>query len=885
MLNRKFSGLLKEQVTSKVLFLCLIFFVSFAVIYIVDRVQLNSLDRYEYEIKNQQARSELGKAIMHRLLMVELGVARMIDTTDMRKVKVLKNDINHSLSKLEDILSVLQKGGIFKNSFPANFYDTDQVDEQISFHREKEAGYALEVIDLNPKVYELEVAIEGIYSVMRKLLSTDDSSSLEKVHDAVNFRAMQIDALILRARESSSKIFHETQIEIKRLSTLKDQASARMNNLRLGVFAVTIPLCLLIFFRIIFNIRSILDDRKTKARNLEEAKSAIETILDSIPVGMVIINENREVIKVNSEALRLFEADSEERVLGNRCDKVFCFSSDHACPFSRNIEGSYENEVEVKTAKGKNITVLKNAAYITLSGERLILEAFMDISQRIEMEKRLKGQQDYTNAVLQGVQAGVVVIAAETHTIVDMNETAARLIGVDREEALGAVCHKYICPAEVGKCPVTDLGQDIDHNVRRLANGKSVLKSVVPFKRGEETFLLENFVDITDRVSAEDQLKDALASADSASKAKSEFLSRMSHELRTPLNAIVGFSDILLSDDALSGKMRSNVEHIATAGHHLKDMITEVLDFSMVESGNFAINLEAVAVEEILRDSVALMEQQASESGVAVYIDSSIDLLPELKVDRTRFKQVILNFLSNGIKYNHEGGKIEISGVDRGRDVLLTIADSGIGIPEKRHADLFKPFSRFLDNDSDIEGTGIGLAISQQLVEAMGGTIEFSSVEGKGTTFSLSMPIFVAETDDSVEPVGSGEPVPTILCIEDDLVNVDEMREISSNWNGFILIVRKTIEKGLRAVSLLRPDIVLISEELAGDMLGQVIDDVRAQGLDEWKPFIVQLGEGEIHGADSRMGLPVSLDGVQQIVNECKENRWLMREHCSNPAY
>ncbi|ACS80696.1 PAS domain-containing protein [Maridesulfovibrio salexigens] len=717
MLNRKLSGLLKEQVISKVLFLCLVFFVTFAVIYVVDRVQLNYLNRYDREIENQQARSELGKAIMHRLLMVELGIARMIDTTDLRKVEVLNRDIHHSFSKLEDILSVLQGGGTFKNTFPANFYDRDEVDELISFHREKEAGYVLEVIDLNPKIYELEVATEGIYSVLRKLLGGDESPTLKKVHDALNFRVMQIEALILRARESSSKIFHETQTEIKRLSSLKEQATAGMNNFRLGVIVVSIPLCLFIFFRIIFNIRSILDDRETKARNLEEAKSAIEIILDSIPVGMVIVNENREVIKANSEALRLFGAESEEKVLGNRCDKVFCFSSEHNCPFSHNLGASYENEVKIKTAAGKDITVLKNAAYITLSGERLVLEAFMDISQRSEMERRLKDQQDYTNAVLQGVQAGVVVIAADTHTIADMNETAARLIGVNREEALGTVCHKYICPAEVGKCPVTDLGQDVDHAVRRLSNGKSILKSVVPFKRGEEAYLLESFVDITDRVSAEEQLKDAMETVDAASKAKSEFLSRMGLKLSTPLNTIVDFSDALLRDDDLTGKMRSDVDNIASAGHHLKEIISEVLDFSMVES--------------------------------------------------------------------------ERSPID-------------------------------------------------------------------------------TEEDEQPEQVESGAPVPTILCIDDDPENINEMRKISSNWNGFTLVIRETVEKGLRAVSLLRPDIVLISDNLAGDIFEQVVDEVRAQGVDKWKPFVVLLGDGSVKGADSKLILPVTINGVQQIVTECK---------------
>ncbi|WP_163292621.1 ATP-binding protein [Desulfovibrio sp. JC022] len=876
MLNKKLSGLLKEQITFKVLLLCLIFFMAFAVIFVVDRVQLNTLDRYDREISNQQARSELGKAIMHRLLMIELGVARMLDTTDLRKVEVINSDINHSLSKLGDTLTVLQSGGTFKNSFPANFYDKDKVDEQITFHREKGAGYAMEVIDLNPKVFELEEAIAGIYSALRKMLSEKEQPLHEKVHDALDFRAMQIAALILRARESSSKIFHETQIEIERLDLLKKQASSRMNSTRIAVLAFTLPVCLFLFFRILFNIRSILDDREAKSRNLEEAKLAIETILDSIPVGMAIVNERREVIKVNSEALRLFEADSVDKVLGTRCDKVFCLSSEDSCPFICEFEGPYVNEVEIKTATGRKITVLKNAAYITLSGERLILEAFMDISQRIEMEKRLKDQQDYTNAVLQGVQAGVVVIASSTHTIVDMNETAARIIGVNREDALGAVCHKYICPAEVGKCPVTDLGQGIDHAVRRLANGKSVLKTVVPFKRGGDSFLLESFVDVTDRISAEEQLKNALKSADSVSKAKTEFLSRMSHELRTPLNAIVGFSDIVLSceDDEVTSKIRSHVKHIAAAGQHLLKMITEVLDFSMIESGNIAICLEPVTAGEIIQESTVLLEQQALECGVAIHVDSSVEDLPELNVDRTRFKQVLINLLSNGIKYNHEGGKVEISGVVRGNEVLLAVADTGIGIPESRHEDLFKPFSRFSDKEFEIEGTGIGLAISRQLIEAMGGSIIFSSLEGRGTTFTVTIPVLVAGIDDIVfEPdvIDSEDDLPTILFIEDDTATLEEFRGLVSGWGGCALIVRKTIAKGMRAVSLLRPDVVIVSEELAGEFVEGIIAEIREQGSGEWAPFIALLGSGSSHGADVVLDLPVTLEGLRQILMESKE--------------
>ncbi|WP_415714537.1 ATP-binding protein [Maridesulfovibrio sp.] len=870
MLNNKLPGFFKEQVTSKVLLLCLMFFVAFTVIYVLDRVEINSIAGYEREIQNQQDRAELGKAIMHRLLMIELGVVRMIDSTDLRKVDLIMGDINHSFNKLGNILNILQNGGTFTNTFPANFYDKDEVQEKITFQRKKGAGYVMTVIDLNPKIFELEEAINTVSFKMRELLSGDNAPDLEKVHEDLNFRTMQIDALILRARESASKIFHDTQTDIKRLNGLKAEASDNMDTLRACVFTLTIPVCLYIFFRIMFNIRTILADRENKARNLEEAKSAIETILDSIPAGMVIINEHREVVRVNSEALRIFEVDSEEMVLGHRCDKIFCLSVSDGCPFAGGLEDNLVNEVKIKTSSGCNITVLKNATYITLSGERVILEAFMDISQRIEMEKRLQEQQDYANAVLQGVQAGVVVISASTHTIVDMNETAAKLIGVNREQALGAVCHKYICPAEVGKCPVTDLGHEIDHTVRRLSNGKSVLKTVVPFKRGDETLLLESFVDITDRVHTEKQLKKALEAADSASTAKSEFLSRMTHELRTPLNSIVGFSEILLTEEEapLTGKVRSQVEHIAGAGQHLLQMITDVLDFSMIESGDFTISSKPVPASELIEESIKIVRQDADRAGVSIDVDFSISFLPKLVVDRSRFKQVLINLFSNGIKYNNKGGKLSLSGYVRGDKGFISISDTGIGVPEEKHADIFKPFSRFVEVDSGVEGAGVGLAISRQLIEAMGGDIDFTSKEGQGTTFILSVPVQPGSME---YPESESVQLPSVLYVDDDSSNIDELRNIVINWGRCTLTVRESIEKGMRALPLLKPDVVVISDALAGESLGEIIDDIRALESDDWVPFIAVSGNGGLQGADTVLPLPVELGGLQAIVMESKE--------------
>ncbi|WP_320005722.1 PAS domain-containing protein [Maridesulfovibrio sp.] len=733
MLDRKLPGIFKEQVTSRILFLCLIFLLTFTVNFVVDRVKLNILSGYDQEIYNQETRSKLGMALMHRLLLVELGVAKIVDSADPRMVDLLLADINHSLDKLGTILTVLQNGGTFVNTFPANFYDTDEVQEQITFRRGNNDGYAMEVIDLNPKIFELGEAVANIASNMRELLQKQDTLTLEKVHHSLRFRTMQIDALILRARESASKIFFETQVDINRLNKLKEDVTVDMDNVRLGIMVCTLPLFLFLFFRILFNISTILADRERKSNNLEQANRVIENIVDSIPVGMAIINEKREIMRVNSEALMIFDVPQGESVIGQSCENIFCFSADEYCPFINSKVGSSANEVVVRTISGRKITVLKKATEINFAGERVLLEAFMDITDRIEMEKRLKSQQDYTHAVLQGVQAGVVVIEEETHTILDMNETAAKIIGVNRDEALGAVCHEYICPAEVNKCPVTDLGQEIDHAVRKLSNGKSVLKSVVPFKRGDASYLLESFVDITDRVQTEKQLKEDLHAAEVLSRAKSEFISRMCHELRPPIKDIAGFSDRILADgqETFASNNQAHVEHISESGRKLLKMIDSVLDIST----------------------------------------------------------------SGKIDFGDNGGK----------------------------KDIFSVFDH-----------------------------------GQVAT----------ENTDSCMDKDEVEEAHSVLFIEANSKNIDDMRQLFSECAGCSLIVRKTVEKGMRALQLLRPEVVFLGEDLGGDSFEEAISSIKSLDILPRTPFVVVLGDEEVSGADLTAPTPSCVAELRKLLME-----------------
>jgi signal transduction histidine kinase/CheY-like chemotaxis protein len=323
--------------------------------------------------------------------------------------------------------------------------------------------------------------------------------------------------------------------------------------------------------------------------------------------------------------------------------------------------------------------------------------------------------------------------------------------------------------------------------------------------------------DISERAEANELLRKAEAEANRANRAKSEFLSRMSHELRTPMNAILGFAQLLEMDD-LSAQQRDGLDHILRGGRHLLDLINEVLDISRIEAGRLSLSLEPVEVSEILKESFDLVQPLARQREIRLNGPIGPSCTYVLG-DRQRLKQVLLNLISNAIKYNRLNGIVTVTCECREDRMRISIADTGMGIPAEKISQLFIPFERLGAEQSAIEGTGLGLALAKRLVEAMDGTLGVESTVDQGSIFWLDLPItqspvHLALTDMPIQPRIEHPNNHTVLYIEDNLSNLHLVERLLEHRPSLSLIVANSGAAGLEMVRQHHPDLVLLDLNL-----------------------------------------------------------------------
>lgn len=403
-----------------------------------------------------------------------------------------------------------------------------------------------------------------------------------------------------------------------------------------------------------------------------------------------------------------------------------------------------------------------------------------------------------------------------------------------------------------------------EHDVAR--GGVAVIRDVTANKRTEET------------------LRQAREAAENANLAKSEFLSRMSHELRTPLNAILGFAQ-LLDLDSLSAPQRQSVDQILKGGRHLLTLINEVLDLARIEAGKLSLSTEPVQSGETIRSSIELVGSLAQQSAVTIHVEDSADWQQHVLADRQRFQQVLLNLLSNAIKYNKRGGKVFVDcrTVDAA-GLRLTIRDTGAGLTPEKLNRLFRPFERLDSDHYGIEGTGIGLALSKRLVDAMGGVIGVESKVGAGSTFWVQLPICAGPLDELThfEPDNSTVAAPTgfkttkLLYIEDNLSNNLLMERILENRPEIQLISAMQGRMGLELAKQHQPDLICLDLHLPDINGDEVLKILRSQPSTSSIPVAMISADatpGQIDrlmaaGANAYFTKPLDVKAILRYVDE-----------------
>jgi len=387
----------------------------------------------------------------------------------------------------------------------------------------------------------------------------------------------------------------------------------------------------------------------------------------------------------------------------------------------------------------------------------------------------------------------------------------------------------------------------------------------------------------------EDELQMQTVEAQLANQQKSDFLSRMSHELRTPLNAILGMNELLMRDkkEPLSIKQSNRAEKVDAAGKHLLTIVNDVLDLSRIEAGQVIVNVEKVSCQNVIEASIKLVETKAAYKNVTIATDFPENIV-HIMVDVNRIKQILVNLLDNAVKFNKTGGQVRVVlESDSGGLVRISIIDTGLGIPEDLFDDLFQPFSRLNADKLGIDGTGIGLSLSKQLIELMSGKIGVESSEGNGCCFWVDFPPCEQEVDEapnmcnvSIKCNNNQTKEKMILLVEDNLVNCEVAIDMIDSM-GFDTDVVNNGQQAVEAFSHGKHALILMDCEmpvLDGFAATAKIREIEIK-LDQPRIPIIALTAHAITGArdkciasgmDDFLSKPFSMSALQLMLN-----RWL----------
>ncbi len=481
-----------------------------------------------------------------------------------------------------------------------------------------------------------------------------------------------------------------------------------------------------------------------------------------------------------------------------------------------------------------------------------------------------------------------IVTSNEQNRVVTWNTGAKKLFGYSESEIQGSKMTALFSDYD---CDRSDFELMEMQGIRKEGGQFPVEVSKAQWQADQASFSTIIIRNISRRKEFEKSINHARQLAEKASAAKSDFLAAMSHELRTPMHSILGFGQMLQQNpqESLSDMQDKCVGHILHGGQHLLELIDDVLDLAKIEAGKVDLALGNISVAQLVEECLDLVQPLADKYDVIFSNQDLPDASRIIYADAMRCKQILLNLLSNGAKYNQKGGKVTLGyKVCSSQMLRISVTDTGVGIARKKWPELFQPFSRLGAETSEVDGTGIGLSVSKSLVEMMAGKIGFSSEEGKGSTFWVELPLSknraqqaeLKQTRSGLALTAENSKFPavqgTLLYVEDNPTNLRLMEVLVKNIEGLKMIAAKDAESGIEMARHKMPDLILMDINLPG-MNGVEALKILQQRPETHQIPVVALSAaasqqdietGLAAGFSSYLTKPIDVHEVAQTINQ-----------------